>query len=138
MRLIVTDRPQKANPRRVGITVGGDRLNYPFDISTRTAGLSTAKILFNSVVSTPNAKFCTMDIKDFYLNTPMEQYKYMCIPIDIIPDDIFEFYKLVELAHNGSVTVEIRKSMYGISSVGRLSSDYLKPHLQQWGYHECP
>ena len=138
MRLVVTDRPQKANPRRVRITVGGDRLDYPFDISTRTAGLSTAKILFNSVVSTPNAKFCTMDIKDFYLNTPMERYEYMRIPVDIIPDDIFEFYKLAELVHNGSVTVEIRKSMYGISSAGRLSSDYLKPHLQQWGYHECP
>jgi hypothetical protein len=72
MRLVVTDRPQKANPRRVRITVGGDRFDYPFDISTRTAGLTTAKILFNSVVSTTNAKFCTMGIKDFYLNTPME------------------------------------------------------------------
>jgi hypothetical protein len=34
MRLVVTDRPMKANPRRVRITVGGDKLDYPFDIST--------------------------------------------------------------------------------------------------------
>jgi hypothetical protein len=81
MQLVVTKRPMKTNPRRVRVTVGGDQLDYPFNISTRTAGLTTAKILFNSVVSTSNAKFCTMDIKDFYLNTPMERYKYMHIPI---------------------------------------------------------
>jgi hypothetical protein len=28
--------------------------------------------------------------------------------------------------------------MYGLSSSGRLASDDLKPHLQKWGYHECP
>jgi hypothetical protein len=138
MRLVVTDRPMKSNPRRVRITVGGDKLDYPFDISTRTAGLTTAKILFNSVVSTKNAKFCTMDIKDFYLNTPMDRYEYMRIPIDIIPEDIFEYYNLKDLVHNGSVTVEIRKGMYGLSSSGHLASDNLKPHLQNWGYHECP
>jgi hypothetical protein len=135
MRLVVTDQPQKANPRRVRITVGGDKLDYPFDISTRTAGLTTAKILFNSVVSTKNAKFCTMDIKDFYLNTPMDRYEYMRIPIDIIPEDIFEYYNLKDLVHNGSVTVEICKGMYGLSSSRRLASDDLKPHLQKWGYH---
>ena len=138
MRLVVTDRPQKNNPRRVRITVGGDKLDYPFDVSTRTAGITTVKILFNSVLSTPNAKFCTMDIKDFYLNTPMERYEYMRIPVDVIPADIFEYYKLANLVHNGFVTVEIRKGMYGLSSSGRLASDYLKPHLHNWGYNECP
>jgi hypothetical protein len=28
--------------------------------------------------------------------------------------------------------------MYGLSSSGKLASDDLKPHLQEWGYHECP
>ena len=139
MRLVVTDRPQKSNPKRVRITVGGDRLDYPSDVSTRTAGMETAKILFNSIVSTPNAKFCTMDIKDFYLNTPMteEEYQYMRIQADIIPPDIFEFYKLKDLVHNGSVLVEIRKGMYGLSNAGRLANDGLKPHLKKWGYYKC-
>ena len=35
------------------------------------------KILLNSVLSTEGAKFMTIDIKDFYLNTPMERYEYM-------------------------------------------------------------
>ena len=62
----------------------------------------------------------------------------MRIPVDIIPDDIFEFYNLADLVHNGSVTVEIRRGMYGLSSSGKLASDDLKPHLQKCGYHECP
>jgi hypothetical protein len=42
-----------------------------------TADLLTIKLLINSVISTAGAKFMTMDIKDFYLNTPMDRYKYM-------------------------------------------------------------
>jgi hypothetical protein len=46
------------------------KIEYPGDKSTRTAGLTTAKILINSVISTPNAKFLVIDINNFYLNTP--------------------------------------------------------------------
>jgi hypothetical protein len=35
------------------------------------------KLLINSTISTPNTKYMTMDIKDFYLNTPMARYEYM-------------------------------------------------------------
>jgi hypothetical protein len=55
----------------VRFTVGGDKIDYAGDSSTKTADLTTAKCLFNSVLSAPEAKFMTMDIKDFYLNTPM-------------------------------------------------------------------
>jgi hypothetical protein len=50
-------------------------INYPYDVSTPTADITTAKIVFNSVVSTPNAKFMGLDVKDFYLNTEMERYE---------------------------------------------------------------
>ena len=62
LRLVVADRPTKSNPRRVRWTAGGDRINYPYDVTTKTADIITAKILFNSVVSTPDAKFCCFDI----------------------------------------------------------------------------
>ena len=65
LRVVVADRPRKKNPHRVRFTVGGDQINYPGDVSTKTAGLATAKILFNSVISTNDAKFMTTDIKDF-------------------------------------------------------------------------
>ena len=43
----------------------------------KTANLLTVKLLINSIISTAGAKFMTMDIKDFYLNTPMARYEYM-------------------------------------------------------------
>ena len=45
--------------------MGGNRINFPGEVGTPTADLLLVKILFNSVVSTPGAKFMTMDIKDF-------------------------------------------------------------------------
>jgi hypothetical protein len=62
----------KEGKKRTRLTVGGDQIQYPGDISTRTAGLTTAKILINSVISAPNAKFLVIDINNFYLNTPSE------------------------------------------------------------------
>jgi hypothetical protein len=67
-RIVATIRPQKAEPHRTRLTVGGDRLDYPGAVSTPTAKLTTAKCLLNSLISTPDARFMVTDIKDFYLN----------------------------------------------------------------------
>ena len=65
-------RPEKAEQNRTRFTVGGDRINYPGEVATPTAEMLVAKLLFNSVVSTPGAKFMTMDISSFYLMTPLK------------------------------------------------------------------
>ena len=57
--------------------VEGNRVHYPGDAGTPTANLLTAKLLLNSIISTPNVKFMTMDIMDLYLNTPMARFEYM-------------------------------------------------------------
>ena len=44
------------------LTVGGDRINYPGDVSTPTASLLTVKLLVNSVISTEGSDFTTLDI----------------------------------------------------------------------------
>jgi hypothetical protein len=50
--------------------MGGNLINYPGDCGTPTVDLLTVKHMFNSIISTPNVKFMTIDIKDFYLMTP--------------------------------------------------------------------
>ena len=50
--------------------------------------LTMAKLLFNSVISTPGARFLTMDMKNFYLNTPMEQPELMCLKYNLLPCEI--------------------------------------------------
>ncbi len=67
--------PKKKDPHHTRITMGGNLINYPDDCGTPTADILTVKLLFNSVISTPSAKFMTIDIKDFYLMTPMDCYE---------------------------------------------------------------
>jgi hypothetical protein len=62
----------KEEKERTQLTFGGDQIEYPGDKSTRTAGLTTAKILINSVISTQGDKFLVIDINNFYLNTPLD------------------------------------------------------------------
>ena len=136
LRVVVADRPMKTNPRRVRWTVGGDQLDYPGDVSTKTSDMVTAKILFNSVLSTKGARFMGVDLKDFYLNSNMDRAEYMRIPIKMIPQRIIDLYNLQPLVHNGYIYSEISKTMYGLSQAGKLSNDKLLPILAEAGYHQ--
>jgi hypothetical protein len=127
-------RPQKEEKERTRLTVGGNLIHYPGDVSTKTAGLTTAKLLFNITISTPGAKFMCMDVKNFYLNTPMERYEYMCLPMAQIPNKIIEQYQLQALAHDGWIYVEIRKGMYGLPQAGLLANKRLQKRLATHGY----
>ena len=53
------------------MTVGGDRIDYPYEVTTKTSDMVTSKVLLNSVISTKNGRFMGIDIKDFYLNTKL-------------------------------------------------------------------
>ncbi|KAI2491412.1 Reverse transcriptase (RNA-dependent DNA polymerase) [Fragilaria crotonensis] len=138
LRVVAATCPEKVNPRRVRWTVGGDCIEYPDDVSTKTADLTTAKLLINSTISTPNARYMTADLKDFYLGTPMTRYEYMRIPIDMLPAAIIEQYNLRPLFHNGHVYVEIRRGMYGLPQAGRLANNQLIAFLAPHGYHPVP
>jgi hypothetical protein len=129
LRIVTAYRPKKEDPYRVRFTVGGNLIDYPGVTYTLVADLNTTKVLFNSVISTKDAKFLGIDIKNFYLNTEMERFEYMQIPLKILPDDIIEHYKLHDIACNGHVLVEIRKGMYGLPQAGRLAYDKLVTHL---------
>ena len=84
-RIVAEIRPQKAEIHRTRLTVGGNLINFPGDVTTPTADLITVKLIFNSVLSTKNPKFMCADIANFYLNNPMNRYEYMKLPPEIIP-----------------------------------------------------
>ena len=64
-RFVCDYRPQKEENERTTITMWGNRLEYQGEVSTKTAGLTTIKLLLNSVVSSIWAKFVTADVKTF-------------------------------------------------------------------------
>lgn len=67
-----------------------------------------------------------LDIKNFYLGTPMTRYKYMKISLDICPQMIIYQYNLHDCAVNGYVYVECRKAIYGLPQAGILANQLLK------------
>ena len=71
-------RPEKVDePNHTWLVASGDRVHYPSDAGTPTANLLIMEFLINSIILTLGAKFITMDVKDFYLSTPIARYKYM-------------------------------------------------------------
>jgi hypothetical protein len=62
----------------------------------------------------------------------MARYKYMRIPVTIIPELIMQQYNLKQVVHNGSVLVEICKGMYDLPQAGKLANDCLTLHLAIW------
>jgi hypothetical protein len=70
--------------------VGGDRLDYNGETTTSTADITTFKILINSTLSTKDAKMIMMDIKNYYLGTPLPTYEYMRLSISILPKEIIK------------------------------------------------
>ena len=88
--------PQKIKPRRVGLTAGGNILEYDGKKSTEMSGLETTKILVNSVISTPRARFGCFEISNMYLNTKLTSPEYMKKYISMIPQEVMEEYDVTQ------------------------------------------
>jgi hypothetical protein len=103
---VVDIKDHKEEKERTRLTIGGDQIEYPGDKSTQTAGLTTAKILINSIISTLGAKLLVIDINNFYLNTPLGRVEYMVINLSSLPQETIDKYNLVELSQDGKVNSE--------------------------------
>jgi hypothetical protein len=115
----------KPDPYHVRLTAGGDKVVYTKYVGTPTVDISTVKIHLNSVISTPDSKYMTVDLKGFNLNMPLEEYEYMRIPVDMIPQTIMDQYNLAPLVERGFVMVEIRNGIYGLPQAGILAYNLL-------------
>ena len=78
------------------------------------------------------------DIANFYLDDPMERYEYMKLPLEIIPEEIIQYYNLINLEHKGLVYMEIQKGMYGLPQAGKIANYKLKLHLEKFVYKPAP
>jgi hypothetical protein len=93
----------------------------------------SAKIMWNSVISTLGANFDGADIKNMYLETPLNQHKYMQMPLKLFPNDIIDHY-LREKTLKGYVCMENWCGMYGLPQAGFLANKFLHHHLGWHGY----
>ena len=131
-------RPLKSEMFRVRLTVGGDRLQYPDDTASPAATLLESKLLLNSTISqsAKGARFMTLDIKDFFLQTQMARPEFMKIHSKYFLTDITNKYNINSIVHtDGYVYCRIKRGMYGLKQAARLAYDSLKEHLAKHGYH---
>jgi hypothetical protein len=94
MKVVCEIREGKDDKNCNRITVGGNIIFYPGDAGTNTALLELIKLMLNSVISCKGARFSTIDIKNFYLDTPMVEPEYVCFKITDIPKEFILNYYL--------------------------------------------
>jgi hypothetical protein len=115
-RVVVNFRPQKMDPHCIRITAGGNLIKYLGKLLTRTANLTTFKLMWNSVLSTKDVRYMCLDIKNFYLSVPLNQYEFMKMRTQ---------YNLHKLALNGFVYLEMRRAVWGLPQAGILVNKLL-------------
>ena len=72
-----------------------------------TTDLTTAKILVNSIST--GAKFFTVGVKNFCLNTPLEHFEYMQLPFTSFQSKSFKHTTYASLRSKGGFTLKLKK-----------------------------
>jgi hypothetical protein len=127
--------------QRVRGTAGGNKINYPGDVSAQTADMEVVKTLLHSVASDkylgkPTTEFITLDIRDFYLGADLDRPEYIRISTKCLTEEVMTKHNLHQYVHKGTVLFQIDKCMYGLPQAGLLSQQRLIKHLKAHGYHQ--
>jgi hypothetical protein len=137
-KVVCEIREGKDDENRTRITVGGNLICYPGDLGTNTALLEPIKLMINSVILRKGARFACIDIKNFYLDTPMEDPEYVRIIITDIPEEFILEYGLAGLEDkNRWIYFEIRRGCYGLPQAGILANNLLRGRLEEEDYYEA-
>jgi hypothetical protein len=134
-KIVCAYKPHKQEKERVRLTVDGDRLDYSGYVSTSTADITTFKIIVKSTLSTEDAAMMMMDIKNYYIGTPLPRFEYMKILLSHFPLEIIQKYNLNALAVDIWVYIEVRKGMYGLKQAVLLANQSLQTSLNPFGYY---
>ena len=79
----------------------------------------------------------SIDISNFYLETPMTRYEYTKVKVSNLPEEIIQEYKFRNIARSdGSIYVEIQKGIYGLPQAGLLANILLEKRLHEHGYFQ--
>jgi hypothetical protein len=134
-KIVCDYKPHKQEKEYVRLTVGGDKLDYSGDVATSTADIITLKIIINGTLSTKDDAMMMMDIKNYYISTPLPRFEHMKMLISRFPEKIIHKYNLNALAVDGWVYIKIIKCMYSMKQSGLLENQLLQTRLSPFGYY---
>jgi hypothetical protein len=123
------------------MTAGGDKLDYPGDASSPTVSMLDAKLHINSTISDAKegARHLGLDIKNYFLGTPMTYYQYMRVQPSAIPQEVWDDSRYqIEPAADGFIYLEIRRGMYGLKEAAIIAFNQLVNKLAPSGYAPMP
>ena len=105
-------------------------LDFSGKLTTPTATVTTAKYIFDSVISTKKEKCVTADVKNFYLNNTLLEPEYTKMQLRIIPQEIIDQYQLHDYFDaNRWVYMKKCKGMYGLKQAGIIANNTIIQHL---------
>ena len=84
-KIVCEMKPEKEDKELTRLTVGGNLLDFTGNLSVPTASVTTAKCVFNSVVSTPGFRCILEYINHFCLNNILPDPEFMQIPFENHP-----------------------------------------------------
>ena len=126
---------------RVRGTYGGNNQNYHGITASYQAAMVTTKLLLNKTISDIQSKVFTMDITDMYLQSqlPPDQYEYMVIDINEVPDDIISEYNLTSFLtpNTNKFYVEVTGALYGMKQAGYIANKDLVNYLESNDYMQA-
>ena len=79
-----------------------------------------------------------VDIKNVYLGTPLNQFKYMFMPLALFPEHTIKQHNLYEKPKGVFKYVKILKAIYSLTQAGSLANKLPKEQLTPEGYFEVP
>ena len=113
IRILCAIRLKKSETHQVQITAGENLVEFYSINSTPTAAIETIKMHWNSVISIEGAKYCTIDLKNFFLQAKLKDFKYIRILFNIILPNFIVQYNLGILVHTDRyVYAEVRGGIY--------------------------
>ena len=124
------------------MTTGGDKLDYSGDASSPAVSMLNAKLHINSTISDAKdgTRYLGLDIKSFYLGTPMSYFQYIRVQPSIIPKEVWDDhrYTMIPITDDGYVYLEIRWGMYSLKAASILAFNQLIQKLKHAGYEPMP
>ncbi len=127
-KVVCEIREGKDDKNCTRITVGF----YPGNMGTNRALLELIKLMLNSVILHKRVQFACINIKHFYLDTPMVDPKYVQIKITNISKEFILDYGLARKEdHNGWIYFEIQCGCYGLPQAGILANNLFCGQLKK-------
>ncbi len=79
----------------------------------------------------------TIDIKDFYLMTPMDCYEYFRMKLELFLQEIIDKYALCnKVEADGKIFCKVGRGMYCLPQAGIIAQELLTKCLHKAGYRQ--